>query len=153
GASLPHGTAEAGGFGLSITEVGHADGLTVYWLQQPGGMVFLRDANGYERSSFEGTPNEFIARASAATGKKIELWFGEQPTGIPQSITVMRDESGVPSIAIAKHGDSFSFSVLNTGTPFRTNVTMNLAGRPIDLPGGNPNAEGVRVNLAEDKST
>lgn len=154
GASLPHGTAEAGGFGLSITEVGQGEGVIVYWLQQPGGMVFIREANGYECNSFNGRPNEFISCASAATGKKIELWFSELPASAPQSITVVRDENGHPSIAIAKHGDSFSFSVLNVGNPFRSRATIPLApGSEKDLPGGELSAENLKVILSEDKST
>ena len=154
GSSVPHGTPEAGGFGLSITEVGHGDGVTVYWLQQPGGFVFIRGANGYERRSFNGRPTEFIERASNATGKKIELWFSEQPASSPQSITVMRDENGIPSTAIAKHGDSFSFSVLNVGTPFRSRATMRLApGNTSEFPGGNPSTENLTVTLSENKST
>jgi hypothetical protein len=62
GSVVPHGTTEAGGFGLSVTELGHGDGVIVYWLQQPGGASFdgpltdmkLRSSKGLRRCSRNG---------------------------------------------------------------------------------------------------
>lgn len=59
GSVVPHGTSGAGGFSLSVTELGHGKGIVVYWLQQPGGTVFLRTAHGYDAREFSGTPSHF----------------------------------------------------------------------------------------------
>lgn len=37
---IPHGTAPAGGFGLSFTVFDHERGILVYWLQRPGFIGF-----------------------------------------------------------------------------------------------------------------
>jgi hypothetical protein len=117
GSIVPHGTPEAGGFGLSVTELGHGKGMVVYWLQEPGGMVFLRTADGYSAQCFEGPPSQFKQAVFSAVGEPINLLFSEQPHGPPQSITVLRDEAGTLNMAIAKHGDSFSFSVFERRNP------------------------------------
>jgi hypothetical protein len=118
GSAVPHGTAAAGGFGLSVTEFRAREGVVVYWLQRPGGTVFVKEPDGYAEHDFEGTPSEFLARASEALGRKVEIFFGDKPTGQPQTITIMRDENGVPSMAVANDRGSLSFSVLNVATPF-----------------------------------
>jgi hypothetical protein len=154
GASLPHGTPEAGGFGLSLTEISPNEGVIVYWLQQPGGLVFLRTNEGYTLQGFQGRPAEFIQLASQTTGKKIQILFSEKPAEQPEVITVMRDENGIPSMAIAKHGDTFSFSVLNVGSPFRSRATTSLS--PNDAkgkPGGDLSTENFRIKLSDDKDT
>lgn len=33
GSIVPHGTAEAGGYGLAVTEFGEREGMVVYWRQ------------------------------------------------------------------------------------------------------------------------
>src|SRR5262249_22746646 len=136
GSIVPHGTAEAGGFGLSVTELGQAAGMVVYWHQQPGGVVYRRMAGGYEALKFEGTPSLFKECASAAVGQPVEIMFNDQPAGPPTSVTVMRDENGMPSMALVRHGDAISFSVLNIGTAFRTRASVNLKGTDQDKPGG-----------------
>jgi hypothetical protein len=133
GASIPHGTAEAGGFGLSVTEIGNSEGIAVYWLQQPGGLIFIRSRAGYQVHRIEGTPSEFTERASSVCGKSVELFFGGDSPGPPDSITIMRDENGIPSAAIALKGRTFSVSVLNVGTPFRTRAPLDLP--PADVAG------------------
>jgi hypothetical protein len=127
GSLVPHGTAEAGGFGLSVTELGDNHGVVVYWLQQPGGLIFIRRTASYEVVKFEGKPSEFIQHASDSLGEKVEIFFGDEPHGPPESITVLRDEKGVPSMAIARHGRSFSLSVLNVATPFQSQAVLDLA--------------------------
>src|SRR6266571_4959534 len=42
GSTVPHGTAEAGDFELSLTELGVLRGVIVYWLQRPEGAMFLK---------------------------------------------------------------------------------------------------------------
>jgi hypothetical protein len=54
GSIIPHGTAEAGGFGLSVTELGVLQGVIVYWLQLPGGIAYLRTGNGYTAYNIQG---------------------------------------------------------------------------------------------------
>jgi hypothetical protein len=153
GSILPHGTAEAGGFGLSVTELGRGDGAVVYWHQQPGGSVFRRINEGYEVLKFDGTPSQFKERASAAVGQPIEILFNDQPAGSPESVTVMRDERGVPSMVLARHGDALSFSVLNVGATFRSRATVNLRGTDKDKPGGLLSTDRVTITLSADKST
>jgi hypothetical protein len=152
GSIVPHGTAEAGGFGLSVTELGPGEGMVVYWRQQPGGTVFRRTSDGYDVFKFDGTPSQFKERASAALGLPIEILFSEQPAGAPDSVAVMRDERGVPSMVLARHGDALSFSVLNVGAPFRSRATVNLRGTDKDKPGGLLSTDRVTVTLNEDKS-
>lgn len=153
GSLVPHGTAEAGGFGLSVTELGRGDGLVVYWRQLPGGTVFRKTADGYEVLKFDGTPSTFKERVFAATGQPVEIMFNDQPAGPLESITVMRDERGVPSMVLAKHGDAISFSVLNVGTTFRTRAMVNFKGGEEDKPGGMLATDRLSVALNDDKST
>jgi hypothetical protein len=153
GSIVPHGTAEAGGFGLSVTELGKGDGLVVYWRQQPGGTVYRRTADGYEVLKFEGTPSQFKERASAAVGQLVEIMFNDQPAGPPDSVIVMRDENGIPSMVLVRHGNALSFSVLNVGTPFRTRATVNLKGTDQDKAGGLLATDRVTVTLDDAKST
>jgi hypothetical protein len=149
GSIVPHGTPEAGGFGLSVTELGKAAGVVVYWLQQPGGTIFRRTADGYEPLKFSGTPSLFIESASAAIGNPVEIFFGDQPTGSPESIAVIRDEQGMPCMAIARSGRTMSFSVLNVGSLFRSRATLNLQ----DKPGGSLLTDRLTVALSDDRST
>jgi hypothetical protein len=53
GSVVPHGTAEAGGYGLSVTELGERAGMTVYWRQLPGGLVLTRQDTGYQNLRLE----------------------------------------------------------------------------------------------------
>jgi hypothetical protein len=154
GSILPHGTAEAGGFGLSVTELGHGAGVVIYWLQQPGGTIFRKIANGFEALTFGGPPSQFKARAGAALGQQIEIMFGDQPSGPARSATVMRDELGQPSMVMVRHEDgAISFSTLNPRSPFRTRATINLKGSERDTPGGIQSTERVAVAISEDKET
>ena len=152
GSILAHGSAEAGGFGLSFTELGVLQGVIVYWLQLPGGIVFRKVANGYEATNYEGRPAEFMERASAGVGQRVEVLFSDQPIGPPQSITIMRDDKGVPSMAIAKHGRSFSFSVLNVASPFRSFGEVRL-GDHREIPGKDLFSDYLRITISDDSST
>jgi hypothetical protein len=127
GSIVPHGTPEAGGFGLSVTEVGQGRGIVVYWLQQPGGSIFLRADGGYDLHQFAGTPSAFKEKVLAETGENIDLWFGEQPHGVPEHVTIMRDKNGAPNMVIARQGNSLSFSIVNVGTPFRSRAKLNMS--------------------------
>jgi hypothetical protein len=152
GSALPHGTPEAGGFGLSVTEISPGKGMVVYWLQRPGGMVFLRTADGYSAQCFEGPPSHFKQAAFSAVGEPINLLFSEQPHGPPQSITVLRGDTGTLNMAIAKHGDSFSFSVLNVETPFKVGAEMSLKlDSKTDIPGGQLSTDQLSLSVSDDK--
>ncbi len=152
GSMVPPGTTEAGGFSISVTELGQADGLVVYWLQQPGGIVFRRSDAGYEALKFKGTPTSFKEQASAALGQKVEIMVNDQPPGPLESVVVIRDENGRPSMALARHGDAFSFSVLNVGSVFRSRASVNIKGREEDKPGGALTTDRVSVVLSQDKT-
>jgi hypothetical protein len=127
GSAVPHGTVQAGGFGLSVTELGEREGLVVYWLQLPGGTIFVRTSENYTEHSFQGTPSDFVASASERLGRKVEIWFGDKPTGQPQTITVIRDRNGVPAMAIANDRGTLSFAVLNVATPFDARAAMDFS--------------------------
>ncbi|CAA2138369.1 hypothetical protein [Hyphomicrobium sp. ghe19] len=152
GSLVPHGTAEEGGFGLSVTELGISAGVIIYWLQLPGGLVFVRNAENYDVFKFDGKPSDFIKAASEKIERKIEILFGDQPHGPPKSITVLRDENGTPSVAIAHDGRAFSISVLNVYEPFRTQAAVDFspAADP-DLTTGLLSSNRVKATLSNDK--
>ena len=103
GAIVPHGTAEAGGYGLSVTEFGGLEGMVVYYRQLPGGLVLIREKLGYRTVRIDGAPAAFRAKASDLLGAPVDIFFGEDtPVGLPESITVLRDEDGQPAAAIAQ---------------------------------------------------
>ena len=52
---IPHGTAPAGGFGLSFTVFDHERGILVYWLQRPGGSIYPRRETGFEVIDVDGS--------------------------------------------------------------------------------------------------
>jgi len=123
GTIIPHGTAEAGGFALSLTEWGNHEGLVAYWLQRPGGILFQRSIDGYSRIEIEGDPKEFLRAAEAALGHPIHIMFGGDDQSnllsLPDRVTVIRDERGQPAVAVAMHGRNMSVSALNVETEFR----------------------------------
>jgi hypothetical protein len=126
GSLVPHGTPAAGGFGLSVTELGRGEGLVVYWLQLPGGYLFVRNGTTIEEVKIEGNPSEFKEAAFRAIGRPIEILFGDQPLGRPDSVTVIRDDDGKPAMAFARRGKNFSLSVLNVDTIFHCKASMNF---------------------------
>ena len=152
GSVVPHGTPEAGGFGLSVTEISPGKGMVVYWLQRPGGTVFLRTAVGYSAQYFGGRPSKFKQTVFSTVGEPINLLFSEQPHGPPKSITVLRDEAGALNMAIGKHGDSFSLSVLNVETPFRVRADMGLKlDSKTEIPGGHLSTDQLSLSVSSDK--
>jgi hypothetical protein len=79
GSIVPHGTAEAGGFALSVTELGIGEGVVVYWLQRSAGAIYMPTETGFVVHELHGAPSAFCATASAALGQLVEIWFGDQP--------------------------------------------------------------------------
>ena len=124
----------------------------VYWLQQPGGTVYKRTPDGYEALKLEGTPSLFKERATIAVGQPVDIMFNDQPAGPPTSVTVMRDENGKPSMALVRHGNAISFSVLNVGTPFRARASVSLKGTNQDTPGGLLATDCMTAVLSDNKS-
>jgi hypothetical protein len=155
GSIVPPGTAEAGGFSISVTGIGQADGVAVYWLQQPGGIVFRRTDAGYEVFKFKGTPMAFKEQAFATLGQQVEVIANDrdQPDKPIESLVVMRDENGRPSMVIGRHGDAVSFSILNVGSVFRSRASVSLRGREEDKVGGAMATDRVTLALSEDKGT
>jgi hypothetical protein len=114
---------------LSVTELVDPEGMVVYRRQTPGGLVLFREEHGYRTVRIDGAPAEFRAKASDLLGKPVDIFFGEDtPVGLPESITILRDEDGRPAAAIAKRGNNLSFSVLNVATAFRTKAKLDLSG-------------------------
>jgi hypothetical protein len=126
GSLVPHGTPEAGGFGLSVTELGHAEGLAVYWPQLPGGYLFVGNGSAFKKIKIAGSPSEFKEAALRILGKPVEIWFGDKPLGRPDSVTVVTGEDGKPAMAIARRDNNLSFSVLNVETVFHSKVNLNF---------------------------
>lgn len=127
GAVVPHGTADAGGYSLSVTELAHNEGMVVYWLQIPGGLILVRQKGGFERFEINGPPSVFKSAALDKIGKPVDVFFGETPLGRPESVTVLHDAEGKPGMAVAKRGQDISFSVLNVETVFKSTVSLDFS--------------------------
>ena len=151
GAVVPHGTAEAGGYGLAVTEVQDPEGMVIYRRQAPGGLILIREGQGYRTVRIEGGPAEFRAKASDLLEKPVDIFFSDDtPVGLPESITILRDEHGQPAAAIAKRGNNLSFSVLNVATVFRTKAKLDFGGGQRGL---EPlTVQNLNLTLADDKS-
>jgi hypothetical protein len=91
----------------------------VYRSPALGGLVLIREAEGYRTVVIEGAPTEFRTKASDLTGKTIDIFLGEAPLGFPESIVIVRDEHGQPALAIAKRENNFSLAILNVATAFK----------------------------------
>ena len=148
GSIVPHGTAEAGGYGLSVTELGKGEGLVVYWRQLPGGLVLTRQDSGYGKLEITGHPSEFKSSALEVLGKSVDIFFGDKPRGTPESLIILRDDDGKPAVAIAKRGNDLSFSILNVETVFKSHASLDLVGKgPRTV-----TVQNLTFTLAEDKN-
>jgi hypothetical protein len=119
---IPHGTADRGGFGLSVTDIEKDEGIIIYWLQKPGGMIFLRRASGFEVLRIDGSPSSFREQALSKLGKSIDIWFGDGPPikAAPDSLSIFRDEKGNPAVVLARFGREVQFSAVDASANFRT---------------------------------
>jgi hypothetical protein len=128
---IPHGTAPAGGFGLSVTEFDHERGIIVYWLQKPGGSIYLRRETGFEVVDVDGSPSQFRAEAHARLGHTVEIMFGDADRkGRPDSITILSDQNGKHSIAVARYGNDLQFSTIDVSSDFRTKLaSIDMSGQ------------------------
>jgi hypothetical protein len=105
GSPIPLGTAEAGRVSFSLTELGDGNGFVAYWLQKPGGYVFIRDPQGGgTEQPFDGLPTEFIDKVDKKLGRRIELMFGEArgdaPTENLHFLRVLTDDEGHDRVRI-----------------------------------------------------
>ncbi len=148
GSVVPHGTAEAGGYGVSVTELGKGEGLVVYWRQLPGGLILTRQGSGYSTLEIGGHPSEFKATALDIIKKSVDVLFGDMPLGHSESLIILRDEYGKPAVTIAKRGNNLSFAVLNVETVFRSRASLDLLGRGLRT----VTVQNLTLTLAEDKS-
>jgi hypothetical protein len=147
GSVVPHGTAQAGGYGLAVTEFGEREGMVVYWRQMPGGLVLTRQDDGYSKLEIKGDPSEFRRRALEVFGKPVDIFFGDMPFGHPESLMILRDDNGKPAMAIARRGRDLSFSVLNVETVFRLQASLDFVKGLSTM-----TAQNLTLSLAEDKS-
>lgn len=151
GALVHHGTAEAGGFALSLTPLGIEGGMVVYWLQRPGGYAYVMTEGGYTTYYREGRPSAFKERMQQLVGRPIDVWFGDNPTKPVECILAIRDEDGQPAMAVAKHGGDLSFAVINTASTFKARAAMDRLrlGQQI---GGAHVSDTLSLALVQDKS-
>jgi hypothetical protein len=128
---IPHGTSHGGGFGVSVTEFDNDRGIIVYWLQKPGGTVYLRTSSGYETISIDGSPSEFRRGAETSLGQPVEIWFGDStPRGKPDSIAILSDENGKQAVAVARYGNELQLSAIDVSSNFRTKLaSMDMSGQ------------------------
>jgi hypothetical protein len=127
GGEIPHGTAEAGGFGLSLTSLREGDGLVVYWQQARSGRVYLRNEVDYDDPEFFGGPTAFKEEVRARLGREVDLWFSDVPLGVPEAVTYLHDEQGRPRFAVARAGRSLSFAwVQSTAESFRASGSVEM---------------------------
>jgi hypothetical protein len=136
GSIVGHGTPEGGGSTLSVTELGHNDGMVVHRLQLPGGVVLQRTPEGYVQHSFRGGPSEFEDAVRAALSREVELFVGDQPLGPAQRLTVMRGKDGNIDLTIADHGNGLTFAVHNMHTAFQSTAKAAIGVQAPLLPSG-----------------
>ncbi|MBB3122460.1 hypothetical protein [Pseudoduganella violacea] len=110
GSLVMHGTPQFGGYGVSVTELRERDGIVIYWLQRPGGIVWLKSNDWYEPHHFSGSPSQFKAAVSTTLGREVDLWFGDEEQGAPESLRLLHDHVGRPRLIMAESRRSLSFS-------------------------------------------
>lgn len=110
GSLVMHGTPQLGGYGVSVTELRERDGIVIYWLQRPGGTVWVKSADWYQPHHFSGSPSEFREAIKRTLGREVDIWFGDQEQGTPESLRVLRDHAGRPRLMLAESRGSLSFS-------------------------------------------
>jgi hypothetical protein len=129
GDTVPHGSANEGGFALSVTSFNRHQGIVVYWLQKPGGIIFLRAEEGVRQIEIAGSPSQFKEDARKFD-LDAELFFGEeQNTGSPDGLSILHGEDGKPVLSVARYGRNLQFSVIDTSADFRTiPAALDLTG-------------------------
>jgi hypothetical protein len=153
GMAIPHGTSEAGGFGLSFTGLRDDDGMIVYFLQGSVGYIYLRTKEGYDVRELRGGPATFREQVREQLGRDVDLWFGDNPIGLPQSVSYWYDQAGRPRIAVAKHVRALSFAwVQSTDQSFATDGTITM-GEDLDKTTDRDQPMRLEATLALDRLT
>jgi hypothetical protein len=117
---VPHGTADRGGFALSVSSYNRHEGIVLYWLQKPGGFIFVRDGRGFRVVEIVGSPSAFC-REARELNLDVQIFFSEkQNLGQPDSISVLHDQNGKAVITVAKYGRDLEFHAIDTSVDFRT---------------------------------
>lgn len=147
GSMVAHGTAQAGGYNLSVTELAGGDGMVVYWLQLPGGRVLVRREGGHTSHAFDGRPSEFKDQVLRRLGLSVDLWFSDDHPGPVKSVHILKDANGGPAAAVADHGDAWTLSVVNVGTQFQTGATIRMGDQD-----STPVPTRFEVSLSDDAS-
>lgn len=154
GTVVPHGTAERGGYGISVSQLAEKDGVFVYWLQRPGGTVFIRREGGDDVYDFEGRPGDFVQAVKQELDRDVSLFFGEVAPAEPHSLRLMFDENGVACLAVASSDIDFTFSWLHMSedsfrmvpTALPVGIGTQQAEPPVGLQGTITN-EGKTLSL------
>jgi len=120
GSVIPLGTAEGGGFGLSVSELGEGDGIIVYWRERREGSVFVRNGARYLRHDFCGKVEEFKEAARNALGRPIEILMGDEPNENTKSRRSLIDQDGHERIGLRSGTKGIEYMLLrNTDHSFR----------------------------------
>jgi hypothetical protein len=120
GRVIPPGTAEGGGFGLSVSELGEGDGMIVYWRERRAGSVFVRNGARYLRHDFCGTVKDFKEAARDTLGRPIEILIGDEPNENTKPLRSLIDQDGHERIGLRSGTKGIDFVWLrNTDHPFR----------------------------------
>jgi hypothetical protein len=113
------GSSSEGGFSLGVSSYHRNEGVVVYWFQKHGGIVFLRGQTEYQVIQIDGSPSEFRRRAHEILGDDVHIWFTDEETvGTPEHISVLYDQTGKPTITVARRGNSIQFHAIDT-SPLR----------------------------------
>ncbi|MPZ32412.1 MAG: hypothetical protein GEV13_15670 [Rhodospirillales bacterium] len=156
GTEIPYGTAEGGGFGISVSPIDGGEGIAVYWQQSDTGWVYLKEDKGYSRHVIKGAPNEFCVRAKQDLGHNVHVWFGQRtPMGLPESVHYFSDSDGRMRIAAIKSGGSFIFThpELHEG-PYKIERLISLEGATTPMQIDDPTTPmNLTSMLSADRST
>jgi hypothetical protein len=113
---ISHGTAEAGGFGVSVNEFREKDGFYIYWLQKLGGQLWMYSAGNYEMTEIQGAPSSFKKTVKEEFSRDVDIWFSENKNDASTFISSIQDQQGHPRLAMAKLGSNVSFSWIQNST-------------------------------------
>ena len=152
GDALPHGTAEAGGSTVSLTELPCRKGHVVYWLQSGVGRVYLRQAPGvFAEHRFKGPPDQFSQDVKSTLGESVELWTAYLPLGPVEAITYFVDNHGLIQIAVLQSGTT-TLKCLIQSSPEQFEIDSTLTMEEKFLNSWQP-VSGATLNISPDKSS
>lgn len=118
---IEHGTAERGGFGVSVYELAEHDGISIYWLQGHAGCVITGFGKESHVRRFSGSPLEFVLNVKTKLGRDVHVGFGCAPLSTDKAVSVMRDEKGRALMAITTSREGAAFAWIGGPSgPFRS---------------------------------